>query len=128
MYKLFIKNFFDVLFAMLGLIFISPLFIIISILLCVSNRGNPFFLQNRGGKKQKIFQVIKFKTMNDKRDKYGELLSDDKRLTKFGSFIRKFSLDELPQLINILKRDMSLIGPRPFISEYLVLYDDLQKE
>ena len=126
MYKNVLKHLFDILFASFGLIVISPLFIIIAFTLFVSNKGTPFFFQSRCGKNRKIFKVIKFKTMNDSLDKKGELLSDGERLTGIGKFIRKTSLDELPQLINVIKRDMSLIGPRPFMSEYFELYNDHQ--
>jgi undecaprenyl phosphate N,N'-diacetylbacillosamine 1-phosphate transferase len=126
MYKNVLKHLFDILFASFGLIVISPLFIIIAFTLFVSNKGTPFFFQSRCGKNKKIFKVIKFKTMNDSLDKKGELLSDGERLTGIGKFIRKTSLDELPQLINVIKRDMSLIGPRPFMSEYFELYNDHQ--
>ena len=116
------KRLFDFIFVLLGLIFISPLLIIISVVLALSNRGTPFFFQIRPGLNNKLFKVIKFKTMSDKRDDLGRLLSDANRLTKLGSCIRKTSLDELPQLINVLKGDMSLVGPRPLLVEYLPLY------
>lgn len=90
--------------------------------------SNPFFLQKRPGKNGKIFSIIKFKTMNDKRNKEGDLLDDSKRLTRIGKFIRNTSLDEIPQLINVIKGDMSLIGPRPLLPEYLPLYNDFQKQ
>lgn len=127
LYKKTVKSSIDFIMALLGLIMLSPLIILIIILLFIVNNGAPFFLQSRGGYNQKVFNVIKFKTMNDKRDDNGEFLPDEKRLTKVGNFIRKTSLDELPQLINVLKGDMSLIGPRPFISEYLTIYNDFQK-
>jgi lipopolysaccharide/colanic/teichoic acid biosynthesis glycosyltransferase len=100
---------------------------IISIFLLVVNRGSPFFFQSRPGKNEKIFKVIKFKTMNDRKDEDGNLLPDAKRLTAVGKFIRKTSLDEIPQLLNVIKGDMSIIGPRPLLVEYLTLYNPTQK-
>ncbi|MES2239784.1 MAG: sugar transferase [Bacteroidota bacterium] len=126
MYKFFFKRSIDFCLALLGLIIISPLFIIITIGLYITNEGKPFFVQRRPGKNGKIFSIVKFKTMNDKKDSNGSLLSDADRLTKIGSFVRKTSLDEIPQLINVLKGDMSLIGPRPLLSQYLGLYSDFQ--
>ncbi|SUX48414.1 sugar transferase [Chryseobacterium indoltheticum] len=127
MYKKFIKRFFDSIFAFLGLLFLSPVFIVVTICLYFANNGKPFFFQRRPGKKEKIFSIMKFKTMNDKKDAKGNLLSDAERLTLIGSFVRKTSLDELPQLINVLKGDMSLIGPRPLLPQYLSLYNETQK-
>lgn len=105
---------------------LSPIFILLTILLAVANSGNPFFTQIRPGKNARPFRLIKFKTMNDKKDASGKLLPDAERLTAIGKFIRKTSLDELPQLINVLKGDMSLIGPRPLLMEYLPLYNKEQ--
>ena len=127
MYKNYIKRVFDFLIALVALVLLSPIFIIVLILLSIYNNGKPFFFQQRPGKKEKIFKVIKFKTMNDKKDVKGNLLSDELRLTKVGNFVRKTSLDELPQLLNVLKGDMSLIGPRPLLIEYLPLYNNEQK-
>ena len=127
MYNFFLKPVIDFLFASISFIMIGPFFLSITILLWIINKGNPFFLQERGGINNSIFKVIKFKTMNDRRDENGELLSDEERLTRIGSFIRKTSLDELPQLINVLKGDMSIIGPRPFIADYLKIYNNFQK-
>ncbi|MEX6626281.1 sugar transferase [Tenacibaculum salmonis] len=127
MYKNYIKRIFDFLIALVALVLLSPIFIIVLILLSIYNNGKPFFFQQRPGKKEKIFKVIKFKTMNDKKDVEGSLLSDELRLTKVGNFVRKTSLDELPQLLNVLKGDMSLIGPRPLLIEYLLLYNNEQK-
>jgi len=101
--------------------------IIVTLFLIIANQGKPFFYQLRPGKKNKIFKIIKFKTMNDKKDIDGKLLPDAERLTKIGNFVRKTSLDELPQLINVLKGEMSLIGPRPLLPEYLPLYNETQK-
>ncbi len=105
----------------------SPLFVVLVLLLIVANDGKPFFFQPRPGKRGKIFKVVKFKTMNDKKDKDGNLLSDAERLTPVGAFIRKTSLDELPQMINVIKGDMSIVGPRPLLVEYLPLYNETQK-
>jgi lipopolysaccharide/colanic/teichoic acid biosynthesis glycosyltransferase len=127
MYKYFFKHVIDFSIALLALLFLSPIFVIILVGLCIANSGKPFFYQERPGKKNRIFTIIKFKTMNDKKDKNGKLLPDFERLTKLGSIVRKTSLDEIPQLINVLKGDMSLIGPRPLLPRYLPLYDDTQK-
>lgn len=127
MYKNYIKCVIDFLIAFVALVLLSPIFIIVLILLSIHNNGKPFFFQQRPGKKEKIFKVIKFKTMNDKKDINGDLLSDSERLTKVGNFVRKTSLDELPQLLNVLKGDMSLIGPRPLLIEYLPLYNENQQ-
>src|SRR5690606_6001376 len=127
MYKNVIKRLFDFFAAFLGFIIFSPIFLIVTILLFIANQGKPFFFQARPGKNAKIFKVIKFKTMNDKKEPNGELLPDADRLTKVGSFVRKTSLDEIPQLLNVIKGDMSLVGPRPLLIEYLPLYNDIQK-
>lgn len=113
--------------ALIGLICLSPIFIVVTIGLYFANQGKPFFFQERPGKNERIFKIIKFKTMNDKKDENGNLLSDAERLTKIGSFVRKTSLDEIPQLMNVLKGDMSLIGPRPLRTYYLPLYSPEQK-
>lgn len=127
-YKNVFKPLLDFLTALIALCIFSPVCVILIIVLLINNRGNVFFFQKRPGKNEKIFRVIKFKTMNDKKDKSGNLLSDDKRLTKLGKIIRKTSLDELPQLINVIKGDMSLVGPRPLLPEYLPLYSEEQKK
>jgi undecaprenyl phosphate N,N'-diacetylbacillosamine 1-phosphate transferase len=127
MYKSFIKPFFDFLIAFTGLVIISPVFLFVYILLKINNKGTAFFVQKRPGKNEKIFSIIKFKTMTDEKDANGYLLQDSQRLTKVGKFVRKTSLDELPQLFNILKGEMSLIGPRPLMPEYLPYYDETQK-
>ena len=126
MYTLIIKPFFDYLASFFGLLLLSPVFIIVTLFLFFANHGKPFFTQNRPGKNGRIFKIVKFKTMNDKKDFNGQLLSDAKRLTAIGSFVRKTSLDEIPQLINVLKCDMSLVGPRPLLTNYLHLYSDFQ--
>jgi undecaprenyl phosphate N,N'-diacetylbacillosamine 1-phosphate transferase len=126
MYRNFIKRVIDFMVSLIGVIVSTPIFLIVTILLFFANDGKPFFVQKRPGKGGKIFKIIKFKTMNDKRDSNGLLLSDDVRLTKIGAFVRKTSLDEIPQLVNVLIGDMSLIGPRPLLSNYLHLYNDFQ--
>ena len=127
MYKFFFKSIIDFLLTIIGFLLLSPLFVIVMIGLFFANQGKPFFFQLRPGKNGKIFKIIKFKTMNDKKDSNGNLLSDAERLTKIGSFVRKTSLDEIPQLLNVIKGDMSLIGPRPLLPQYLELYSDFQK-
>lgn len=127
MYKKFIKRLIDFLAAFFGLLILSPIFLLVTIGLFVANQGKPFFFQLRPGKNEKIFKIIKFKTMNDKKDDDGNFLPDAERLTPIGAFVRKTSLDEIPQLINVLKGDMSLIGPRPLLPEYLPLYNEVQK-
>jgi undecaprenyl phosphate N,N'-diacetylbacillosamine 1-phosphate transferase len=127
MYKSFFKRILDFSIALLGLLILSPLLLFIIIGLTFANNGKPFFFQLRPGKNGEIFKIVKFKTMNDKKDAAGNLLSDAERLTAIGSFVRKTSLDEIPQLLNVLKGDMSLIGPRPLLPEYLPLYNETQK-
>jgi lipopolysaccharide/colanic/teichoic acid biosynthesis glycosyltransferase len=120
---LYFKRFFDFVISLVALICISPILLIVTILLHFTNKGaGAFFTQERPGKDAKIFKVIKFKTMTDERGVHGELLPDAERLTKVGKFIRSTSIDELPQLINVLKGDMALIGPRPLLVKYLPLY------
>lgn len=126
MYKSAIKPFFDVISAAIGLVVLSPLFITVTLLLALANNGKPFFFQLRPGKNGKIFRIVKFKTMNDKKDTDGKLLPDAERLTKIGAFVRKTSLDEIPQLINVVVGDMSIVGPRPLLTHYLHLYSDFQ--
>lgn len=123
MYKSFFKRFFDFWIALIALICISPILLIVTVWLHFTNKGSgAFFFQDRPGKDAKIFKVIKFKTMTDERDTEGYLLPDADRLTKVGKFVRSTSIDELPQLINVLKGDMALIGPRPLLVQYLPLY------
>lgn len=127
MYKHFFKRFFDFWISLIALICISPILLIVTIWLHFANKGaGAFFKQDRPGKNAKIFRVIKFKTMTDERDENGELLPDEVRLTKVGKFVRSTSIDELPQLINVLKGDMALIGPRPLLPKYLPLYNSEQ--
>ena len=124
MYKHFFKRFFDFWIALIALICVSPVLIVVTIWLHYANKGaGAFFTQERPGKDAKIFKVVKFKTMTDERDEKGELLPDAQRITKVGKFIRSTSIDELPQLYNVLKGDMSLIGPRPLLVQYLPLYN-----
>jgi lipopolysaccharide/colanic/teichoic acid biosynthesis glycosyltransferase len=118
----------DFLVAIIGLLVLSPLFLIVALCLTFVNSGTPFFFQSRPGKNARIFKVIKFKTMNDKRGSDGKLLPDKDRLTGIGKFVRKTSLDEIPQLINVIIGDMSLVGPRPLLVSYLPLYTDFQKQ
>jgi undecaprenyl phosphate N,N'-diacetylbacillosamine 1-phosphate transferase len=128
LYRNYFKRIFDFSFSLLLLIITSPLNIFISVVLFFINKGKIFFIQPRPGKNEKIFFIIKFRTMNEKKDESGELLSDNERLTKIGKFIRNSSLDELPQFINVLKGDLSLIGPRPLLPEYLPLYNDFERK
>lgn len=127
MYKNFLKRLLDFLAAFFGLLVLSPVFIVVTIGLYIANKGKPFFFQERPGKDEKVFKIVKFKTMTDETDANGNLLPDADRLTKIGQFVRKTSLDEIPQLINVLIGDMSLIGPRPLLVQYLLLYNDTQK-
>lgn len=127
MYKHFFKRFFDFWISLIALICISPILLIVTIWLHFANKGSgAFFFQERPGKNSRIFKVIKFKTMTDERDSEGKLLPDAVRLTKIGKFVRSTSIDELPQLINVLKGDMALIGPRPLLVQYLPLYSKEQ--
>ena len=128
MYKALFKPVMDFLLAFFGLIVMAPVFIIIYILLYFNNQGKPFFFQLRPGKNEKLFSIIKFKTMSNEKNSDGSLKSEADRLTYFGRLIRKTSLDEIPQLINVLKGEMSIIGPRPLLPEYLPLYNKAQKK
>ena len=125
-YRNFLKKVIDFIAALVVLMILSPIFILVTLFLFFANNSQPFFLQKRPGKNGKVFKIIKFKTMNDKKDRQGKLLPDAERLTKIGAFVRKTSLDEIPQLINVMKGDMSLIGPRPLLVHYLHLYSDFQ--
>jgi undecaprenyl phosphate N,N'-diacetylbacillosamine 1-phosphate transferase len=127
MYSLFFKRILDVILAVANLALLAPLFIIITIILFIANEGEPFFIQKRPGKNGEIFHIIKFKTMTNRKDADGNLLPDSKRLTKLGTFARRISLDEIPQLINVLRGDMSIVGPRPLLPDYLPLYNETQK-
>ncbi|WP_299216950.1 sugar transferase [uncultured Aquimarina sp.] len=128
MYKYFFKRVLDFSTALILLLIIAPIFLLLIVFLIIANNGKPFFVQKRPGKSEKIFSIIKFKTMNDLKDSDGNLLPDKDRMTPVGTFVRKTSLDEIPQLINVLKGDMSLIGPRPLIIEYLPVYNKTQKK
>jgi undecaprenyl phosphate N,N'-diacetylbacillosamine 1-phosphate transferase len=128
MYKNFYKRLIDFFVSLLGLVLLLPIIIAITFFLTIVNEGKPFFFQRRPGKNGKIFKIIKFKTMNDKKNPDGSLMLDAERLTIIGSIVRKTSLDEIPQLINVLKGEMSLIGPRPLLEEYLPLYDAEQRK
>lgn len=127
MYRMFFKRVIDFVLALIALVLLSPIFLVVTMCLFIVNKGKPFFLQERPGKGERIFRIIKFKSMNDDKDASGILLPDADRLTGVGSFVRRTSLDELPQLINVLLGDMSLIGPRPLRTYYLPLYSDRQK-
>lgn len=126
MYRQFFKSLIDKTVAFILLLITLPITGIVILLLSIYNNGKPFFFQLRPGLNGKIFRIVKFKTMNDKRDAQGDLLTDAERLTTIGAFVRKTSLDELPQLINVLKGEMSLVGPRPLLVEYLPLYNQNQ--
>lgn len=128
MYRIFFKRIFDFVLAAIGLFLLLPLLVILTIALTIVNNGSPFFFQRRPGKDNRIFTIAKFKTMTDATDEKGELLPDFERMTKIGSFIRKTSLDEIPQLWSVLKGDMSLIGPRPLLVKYLPLYSEEQSK
>lgn len=127
MYKFLLKRLFDFIVAFSALLLLSPIFLIVTVCLSIANKGRPFFFQERPGKGEHIFKIIKFKSMNDNIGADGKLLPDADRLTIVGALVRKTSLDELPQLINVLKGDMSLIGPRPLRTYYLPLYSKTQK-
>lgn len=127
MYKLFGKRCFDLLVSLVAFVALFPFFVIITVMLSISNNGSPFFTQKRPGKNGRIFRVIKFRTMTNARDEKGQLLSDEERLTALGKWIRKTSLDEIPQLLNVISGDLSLVGPRPLLAEYLPLYNERQR-
>lgn len=127
MYKKYIKRILDFILVIIGFMLLLPIFSVVTVFLIFANQGKPFFFQLRPGRNEKIFKIIKFKTMNDKKDKEGNLLPDADRLTRVGQFVRKTSLDEIPQLLNVIKGDMSIIGPRPLLVQYLPLYDENQK-
>lgn len=126
MYKNFFKRILDIFISLIALIVLSPLLIFVTIGLYFANKGKPFFFQQRPGMNTKAFDIIKFKSMTDERDATGNLLPDFQRITRLGQFVRKTSIDELPQLINVLKGDMSLVGPRPLLFKYIPLYSELQ--
>ena len=128
MYKRIFKQMIDFFIAVTALVVLSPILLIVIILLAFANKGNPFFFQNRPGLNERIFKIVKFRTMTNKRDEKGILLPDADRLTSVGKFVRKTSIDEIPQLINVLMGTMSLIGPRPLLPEYLPIFNERQKK
>lgn len=128
MYNRYVKRWLDVIFSVLLLIILAPLFLFLMGLIKFTMGGNVFFIQQRGGKNGTVFHIIKFKTMLDSHDASGELLPDEKRITRAGKLLRSLSLDELPALINVVRGEMSFIGPRPFIAEYLTHYNEFQKQ
>ena len=127
LYKQFFKRFWDIALSGLAIIVLSPLLIVLTIVGTIAMKGNPFFTQERPGKKEKIFKLIKFRSMNNKKDENGELLPDDRRLGKYGKFLRSTSVDELPELFNIFIGNMSIVGPRPLLVRYLPRYNERQK-
>lgn len=127
MYEKFFKRLIDFCLSLFALIVLSPVLLVLIILGAINMKGNPFFTQLRPGKNEKIFKLIKFRTMTNEKDKDGNLLPDEKRLTGYGKFLRSTSLDELPELLNILKGDMAIVGPRPLLVQYLPLYNERQK-
>ncbi len=127
MYANFFKRLIDFTLSFIALIVLSPILLILIIVTAIAMKGNPFFTQQRPGKDEKIFKLIKFRTMTNEKDENGDLLPDDVRLNKFGKFLRSTSLDELPELINILKGDMAIVGPRPLLVKYLPRYNDEQR-
>lgn len=128
MYQQLIKPVFDMLSALILLVLAMPVLFPVTVLLLIANRGSAFFIQPRPGLNEKVFKLVKFKTMNDRRDKDGQFLPDRERITKIGRWVRSTSIDELPQLFNVLKGDMSLVGPRPLLVKYLPLYNAFQKQ
>lgn len=127
MYKKFFKRLIDFFLALIAIIVLFPVLLVLMIVGSIAMRGNPFFTQQRPGKNEKIFRLIKFRSMNNKKDKDGNLLSDEDRLTSYGKFLRSTSLDELPELFNILKGDMAIVGPRPLLVKYLERYTPTQR-
>lgn len=127
MYKNFVKRLLDASFSFLAIVVLSPVLVLLSLVGCFAMKGNPFFTQERPGRNEKIFKLVKFRTMTCKQDGNGNLLPDEDRLNAYGKFLRSTSLDELPELFNILKGDMSLVGPRPLLVEYLPLYNEEQR-
>lgn len=127
MYTNYPKRLLDLIISLMTLILLLPVLVLTAILLIAANKGNPFFFQKRPGKNEKIFLLVKFRTMNNKKNDRGELLPDEFRITRLGRWIRRSSIDELPQLFNVLNGDMSLVGPRPLLIEYLKLYNSRQK-
>jgi len=126
-YKNLVKVILDWVVALALFLVLTPVFLLLTVLLAFVNAGSPFFLQKRPGLHERLFTIVKFKTMNDKMDSNGQLLPDEKRITAIGKIVRKTSLDEIPQLINVIKGDMSLVGPRPLLPQYIPLYNDFQR-
>lgn len=127
MYAKYFKRIIDFILSLIGLIVLLPVLLVLTIIGVIKMRGNPFFAQERPGKDEKIFKLIKFRTMNNQKDENGNLLPDEDRLTGYGRFLRSTSLDELPELLNILKGDMAIVGPRPLLVRYLERYNEEQK-
>ena len=127
MYARFFKRFFDLLLSLLALVILSPVLLLLIVIGAITMKGNPFFTQLRPGKNEKIFRLIKFRTMSNEKDKDGNLLPDDVRLNRYGKFLRATSLDEIPELLNILVGQMSIVGPRPLLVEYLPYYNETEK-
>ena len=127
MYRHFLKRLFDIICSFLAIVLLSPVLLVLTVLGAIAMRGNPFFTQKRPGRNEKIFKLIKFRTMTNRKDKDGNLLPDDKRLTKYGRFLRSTSLDELPELFNIFIGNMSIVGPRPLLVSYLPYYTDEER-
>ncbi|MEC7770175.1 MAG: sugar transferase [Bacteroidota bacterium] len=128
LYKNYFKRLLDFTASVIGFLLVSPIFVLVSIILWIDFKGTPFFLQERPGKDEKIFKIIKFKSMNNKKDADGNLLSNRERITKLGMLVRRYSLDEIPQLLNVIKGDMSLIGPRPLVVLYLPYYNETERK
>lgn len=128
MYKRFFKRFLDIALSMIALVILSPIILVLIIAGAIVMRGNPFFTQQRPGEKERVFKLIKFRSMTNQKDKNGVLLPDAIRLNKYGRFLRSTSLDELPELVNIIKGEMSIVGPRPLMVEYLPLYNEEQRQ
>lgn len=124
MYKRYVKRFIDILLSLIGIVILLPLYVVLTIVGIIEMGGNPFFFQERPGKGEKVFKLIKYRTMTNEKDNLGNLLPDEKRLNKYGRFLRSTSLDELPELINILKGDLSIVGPRPLLVSYLPYYTE----
>ena len=127
MYAKFFKRFFDFVMSMMALIILSPVLLVLTVIGVITMKGNPFFTQLRPGKNERIFRLVKFRTMSNEKDKNGDLLPDDIRLNSYGKFLRATSLDELPELLNILMGHMSIVGPRPLLIEYLPYYNETEK-
>ena len=127
-FKRAVKRFFDILLSFIAIVILSPFFIIFTPIVAIAMKGNPFFVQKRPGKNERIFSMIKYRTMTNAKDSEGNLLPDQDRLTRFGKIMRKLSIDELPELFNIFVGQMSIVGPRPLLVQYLDLYNDFQKQ